>query len=441
MNQFLDEISSKIFSNFSKKSFYNKKIKLFSHIDTDGICSAFLFEQILKQLNFFLEVKYISYCDVEKIKENFENKNLYIFLDLGSVLFEDNFFRKKKNIFVFDHHKIKAKPHKNLFNPFHFGYDGSKEVCSSTLIFLFGWYFFGTSFGKYSSISFLGVYGDRQKDEIIGINKEILDFSIKNKYLSIEIDLSFFGRKSRKICSFLYYGLNLVDRISYLDFYEFLKKSINLAPFILKSILWIDLSFQDRKKIEDLIYEKFNLSLSNFKGRRYLFPFQEPEAYSELDFFSTTINSLGRNSQYFLAKEILKRNFSSEILEKIEIYRNLYSKKIRKFFKYIQKNKFTKIEKKKYEIIFTNDNFSLSIIGVLASLYSRFKAVLIIGFDDEIIKGSFRGIEGIISFEEFIFPFQNKFYFISQGGHHSVGGFILKKVFYNFLLKFINEDL
>ncbi|MEK6800647.1 MAG: DHH family phosphoesterase, partial [Nanoarchaeota archaeon] len=82
----------------------NKRIKIISHFDTDGITSAAIFSKALARWGKTFSLEIVKGLDEEYIK-CLSNDEILIFLDLasGSLNYLGN---KKTEIFVFDHHEI-----------------------------------------------------------------------------------------------------------------------------------------------------------------------------------------------------------------------------------------------------------------------------------------------------------------------------------------------
>ncbi len=90
-----------------------KKIRVVSHFDTDGICSAAIFARAMGRWgkNFSLEI--VKSLDSGFVK-SLDGEDVLIFLDLGSGSLD--YFKEMKNkIFIFDHHEIVGDVPSNVF--------------------------------------------------------------------------------------------------------------------------------------------------------------------------------------------------------------------------------------------------------------------------------------------------------------------------------------
>ena len=139
-------------------------IKIYSHIDCDGICSGAILSTILDRQNKDHEIEFVNLDVLDDIDLNHE---LTIFSDLGSGQRIDTKAVKGQKIIILDHHPpLRDLDYKNdkeyeylEINPIHHGIDGSYYVCGGGLC-----YFLAKEFG-YKDLSWIGVLsaiGDMQ---------------------------------------------------------------------------------------------------------------------------------------------------------------------------------------------------------------------------------------------------------------------------------------
>ena len=91
----------------------NKKVRIISHYDTDGITSAAIFSQTLKKLDKRFSVKIVKALEKDSVKE-LDTSDIIVLLDLGSSCLEE-LAALNTDVFVIDHHEICGKPGKNTF--------------------------------------------------------------------------------------------------------------------------------------------------------------------------------------------------------------------------------------------------------------------------------------------------------------------------------------
>ena len=115
-------------------------IKIYSHIDCDGICSGAILSTILDRLDKPHEIEFVNLDVLDNIELTHE---LTIFSDLGSGQLIDTKARKDQKIIILDHHPPlrdldynEGKEYTYLeINPHHHGIDGSFYVCGGGLCY------------------------------------------------------------------------------------------------------------------------------------------------------------------------------------------------------------------------------------------------------------------------------------------------------------------
>ncbi len=183
----------------------SKDIKVYSHIDCDGICSGAILSTILDRLGKVHEIEFVNLDVLDDIELNHE---LTIFSDLGSGQRIDTNAEKNNSILILDHHPpLRNLDYKNTkdftyleINPIHHGIDGSFYVCGGGLC-----YFLAKEFG-YTDLSWIGVLsaiGDMQNTRtghFEGLNEIIQDDAINEGYLELKKnDLNIYGRNTRAL--------------------------------------------------------------------------------------------------------------------------------------------------------------------------------------------------------------------------------------------------
>ena len=180
-------------------------IKIYSHIDCDGICSGAILSTILDRLEKPHEIEFVNLDVLDNINLTHD---LTIFSDLGSGQKVDAKATKDNNIIILDHHPpLRNLDYKNdkeytylEINPNHHGIDGSYYVCGGGLC-----YFLAKEFG-YTDLSWIGVLsaiGDMQNSRtghFEGLNEIIQDDAVNEGYLElIKNDLNIYGRNTREL--------------------------------------------------------------------------------------------------------------------------------------------------------------------------------------------------------------------------------------------------
>ncbi len=130
------ELKDEYLSNFKNAAEFirnNDNFRIFSHYDADGISSAIILSETLRRVDKRFHLTFLKSFDSEIIKES-EGKPLII-SDLGADGIEN--FNTELTLLV-DHHTPPVLETKRIFdlNPRSYGYDGSREACSSTVAFI-----------------------------------------------------------------------------------------------------------------------------------------------------------------------------------------------------------------------------------------------------------------------------------------------------------------
>lgn len=300
----------------------SEDIKVYSHIDCDGICSGAILSTILDRQNKAHEIEFVNLDVLDDMTLDHE---LTIFSDLGSGQRIDTNAKEGQKIIILDHHPPlrdisyrNGKPYTYLeINPMHHGIDGSYYVCGGGLC-----YFLAKEFG-YDDLSWIGVLsaiGDMQNTKsghFEGLNKIIQQDAIDGGYLSVfENDINIYGRNTRPLFVALSYFSDVKLPIT---------NNTNETMAILEE-LGID-EKHNRKTLNQLtmaekgkLYQKLNEMISKavpgryvryipqlIIGDSYTFLKEDEDSFlRDASEFSTAMNACGRNRQEKVAMEVLK---------------------------------------------------------------------------------------------------------------------------------------
>ncbi len=183
----------------------SEDIKVYSHIDCDGICSGAILSTILDRQGKEHEIEFVNLDVLDNIELTHK---LTIFSDLGSGQKIDTKAKKDNSILILDHHpplrSLDYGDSKDFtyleINPNHHGIDGSYYVCGGGLC-----YFLAKEF-DYTDLSWIGILsaiGDMQNTQtghFEGLNKIIQEDAINEGYLELEkSDLNIYGRNTRPL--------------------------------------------------------------------------------------------------------------------------------------------------------------------------------------------------------------------------------------------------
>ena len=297
-------------------------IKIYSHIDCDGICSGAILSTTLDRQNKDHEIEFVNLDVLDNIDLTHE---LTIFSDLGSGQKIDANAKKGQKIIVLDHHPplrdLDYKDNKEYtyleINPIHHGIDGSYYVCGGGLC-----YFLAKEFG-YTDLSWIGVLsaiGDMQNTKtghFEGLNEIIQQDAIDGGYLTlVKNDLNIYGRNSRPLFVALSYfsDVNLPITNNTTETMAILeelgidekhnRKTLNELTMEEKTKLYQKLVEMISKVVPGK-YVKYIPQL--IIGDSYTFIKEDSNSFlSDGSEFSTAMNACGRNSEEHVAMEVLK---------------------------------------------------------------------------------------------------------------------------------------
>ncbi|MBS3124075.1 DHH family phosphoesterase [Candidatus Woesearchaeota archaeon] len=141
----------------------NKEIQIISHFDADGITSAAIIVQTLKELDRKFNLKIVKSLDRDFIKTIQKNK-IILFLDLASGSLDYLEESKLSDIFIIDHHEINKKIPENviIINPH---LHEKQKISSSGLSYLFS-KAIDSKNKKFAKLAVIGMIGDRLEKEI-----------------------------------------------------------------------------------------------------------------------------------------------------------------------------------------------------------------------------------------------------------------------------------
>ena len=300
----------------------SQDIKVYSHIDCDGICSGAILSTILDRQNKEHEIEFVNLDVLDNIELTHE---LTIFSDLGSGQLVDGKAKKGQKILILDHHPplrdLNYKDDKDYtyleINPHHHGIDGSYYVCGGGLC-----YFLSKEFG-YTDLSWIGVLsaiGDMQNTHsghFEGLNSLIEQDAIDGGYLDvIRNDLNIYGRNTRP----------LFVALSYFNDVQLPITNNTAETMAILEELGIDekhhrktlneLTMEDKSKL----YQRLSGMISQVVPGRYVqyipqliigdsYTFLKEDRDSFLrdaSEFSTAMNACGRNHEEKIAMEVLK---------------------------------------------------------------------------------------------------------------------------------------
>ena len=308
-------------------------IKIYSHIDCDGICSGAILSTILDRQNKEHEIEFVNLDVLDDIALDHE---LTIFSDLGSGQRIDTNANENQKILILDHHPpLRDLDYANNtdytyleINPNHHGFDGSYDICGGGLC-----YFLAKEFG-YKDLSWIGVLsaiGDMQNTKtghFEGLNRIIQQDAIDEGYLKlIENDINIYGRNTRPLFVALSYFSdvrlpitnNTTETMAVLEELgieeKHNRKKLN------------ELTMEEKGKLYNKLVEMISKAVPGkyvryipqlIIGDSYTFLKEDSDSFlRDGSEFSTAMNACGRNREERVAMEVLKGD-RIEALDELE---------------------------------------------------------------------------------------------------------------------------
>ncbi|HID42435.1 MAG TPA: DHH family phosphoesterase [Archaeoglobaceae archaeon] len=278
-------------------------ILVVTHIDADGITSGSIAKISLERAGIENDIIFLKQLDEEAV-EKIADKNVFVwFTDLGSG--QINLIEKYGiNYTITDHHVPQGKTGCQL-NPHDFGLDGSYELSGSTTTYLVAEQM-GLNYDLVP-LAITGAVGDLQdlnSGKLVGLNRNILKYAVKNGFVEAFRDLRLFGKQTRPVYKMLEYtydpflpGISGNEKAS-LDFME----KANVPPKNSDGWRrWIDLIHDEKLSLASeivklCIYAGYPLdTIKKLVGETYILTNEEEgtEIRDAME-FSTLLNATAR---------------------------------------------------------------------------------------------------------------------------------------------------
>ncbi|MFU2192174.1 single-stranded-DNA-specific exonuclease RecJ [Methanobacterium sp. MZD130B] len=298
----------------------SEDVKIYSHIDCDGISAGAILSLTLDRLEIDHELEFITLDMIPDLKR--ENQ-VTIFSDLGSGQDLDHFRTSKSQVIILDHHP----PLRNIssddsgfleINPHYHGIDGSFQVSGGGMCYLLARTF---EFHDLSWIGVLSAIGDMQNNlsgKLVGINEQIVQDGIDIGMVASENDLALYGRQTRPLFLALsYFGdVKLPITNNRNEAIQLLKKLDIPTKNQDKQRTLYDLSMDEKKKLFNELVRMMSREVPP-KYVKYIprlvsgdaYEFLSEKKYTALrdaSEFSTAINACSRHKNTEIALKVLK---------------------------------------------------------------------------------------------------------------------------------------
>ena len=299
----------------------SEDIKIYTHIDCDGVTAGAVLSSMLDRLGKDHEIEFIS---LDRIDDLEAENELTIFSDLGSGQDMDKLCTSTSKTLILDHHppirKIDHSMNGELIelNPHFHNIDGSYEVSGGGMGYLLARTF---GFHDLSWMGVLSAVGDMQNSfsgKMMGLNNGILSESIQNNLVESKNDLAIYGRQTRPIFVALsYFGdVNLPITNNKTECLLLLNKLDIPTKNGRKHRSLCDLSIEEKGRLFSELVRMLSMEVPS-KYVKYVpklisgdsYEFLREEKYSPLrdaSEFSTAVNACGRHKHHKVALNVLK---------------------------------------------------------------------------------------------------------------------------------------
>ena len=295
----------------------SEDVKIYSHIDCDGISAGAILSLTLDRLEIDHELEFITLDMIPDLKR--ENQ-VTIFSDLGSGQDLDHFRTSKSQVIILDHHP----PLRNIssddsgfleINPHYHGIDGSFQVSGGGMCYLLARTF---EFHDLSWIGVLSAVGDMQNNlsgKLVGINEQIVQDGIDIGMVHQKRS-ALYGRQTRPLLALSYFGDVKLPSPTIETTIQLLKKLDIPTKNQDKQRTLYDLSMDEKKKLfSELVrmmsrevppkYVKYIPRLVSGDAYEFLSE-KKYTALRDASEFSTAINACSRHKNTEIALKVLK---------------------------------------------------------------------------------------------------------------------------------------
>lgn len=384
---FLDEIkkASKFINGWEK----NKKIRIISHFDADGITSASIILKAMERENRQYSLDVVEQLDKNMIKNlSEENFDYFIFTDLGSGQYDDiKTYLKTKKVLILDHHTptkqskedFETKNVENFFqvNPHFFEIDGSDEISGAGVTYLFV-KTLNNENTDLAHLALIGAVGDVQtKEGLKTLNKKILDDCLNQGIIKQKKILDFYGLESRPLFKLIAYssssfipgvGGSEASAINFLN---------QMGIPMQKNGKWTmfnDLTNEEKQKlVAGILIKRAEKENPNdiFIDSYILKNYGDNFSLKDVREFATVLNACGRLNKASLGINLCLKN--EDYMKNVPKIQSEYKKEIVKGLNYAKKDEAIIHQTNKFSIIKLDGEILHTIAGTIASIITKSK--------------------------------------------------------------------
>ena len=359
-------------------------IHVFSHLDADGVAAAGIIGKALLRLDARFRLRVTQWVDEKIVGEISSDKpHLVILTDFGSG-YLDLLGEKLPGfkIVILDHHQITGNAdNENVVqvNPHLHDIDGATDVSGSGVA-----YFVAKALDpdnmNLASVAIVGALGDMQdKNEdrrLHGLNELIVKDALSAKLITVEKDLTFFGRETRPIHKALAATTNpFIPGLSG----EEDKSLAFLASLDIKpkeGERWRalrDLTQDEKKRLssalaDHLISKGLHSEVENLIGNVYVLTQEEPwTPLRDAREFALVLNSTGRLDRPSLGIALCMGDRGLALEEANKVLEE-YRKNISKYLSWVMEKPERMREFENIYVVYGENSVNEKIIGTISSI-------------------------------------------------------------------------
>jgi len=363
----------------------NGLIHVFSHLDADGIAAAGVIGKALYRLDVRFRIQITQWIEDKIVGEiAAEKPQMVIFTDLGSGyidLLTEQLADFK--IVILDHHQIVGKKSDNFFhvNPHLHGIDGARDISGSGVT-----YFVAKAMAQanvdLSPIAIVGALGDLQdkynQRMLCGLNERIVEDAKSAGLITVEKDLTFFGRETRPIHKTLSSTTSpFIPGISGEE-----DKSLaflaNLGIKPKSEDKWRalrDLSEEEKKRLcsalaDYLLSKGLRYEISNLIGHIYILNKEEPwTPLRDAREFAVLLNGTGRMDKPGLGVAVCMGDRDAALEQANKVLED-YRRSINKYLTWVMEKPERMRELSNIYVVYGEDFINDKIVGAISSILS-----------------------------------------------------------------------
>jgi len=361
-----------------------KKVRLVSHIDADGLASAAIATKAIKRAGIEVKVDFVKQLDkliLARIGK--ARSGVVVFTDLGSSMIGEMAEYAFTPI-ILDHHIPPDMDSESgdldfHLNPHFFGINGAYELSGSGVAYIFAQALAEDQENRdLADMAIVGAIGDLQDKKcrrLVSVNRQILEEASELGIISYEKDLRIFGRQTRPIQRMLQYSAEphlpgiTGDGRGCFDFFSRMGISLKDADGM-RWRRWIDLLPDEKQRIvSGLVEHCVNHGVNGVErliGEVYTLS-REPVGSELRDAteFSTLLNSTARYGEAQIGLEIAMGDREEAYKRSKELLRE-HRRNLTAGINFVRENGITVLENIQY--FNAGDNIKETIVGIIAGM-------------------------------------------------------------------------